>query len=78
MIAELDRIVLTTDLPGSRLQAGDIGTIMLVHGCGDAYEVEFVTLVGETVAIVTVSPDQIRPVRAGEVPHARPLAAAGE
>lgn len=44
MIAELDRVVLTTNLPEYRLQKGDIGTVVLVHQDGLGYEVEFITL----------------------------------
>lgn len=67
---ELDRAVLTTDLPEHGLHAGDVGTIVLVHG--DAgYEVEFVTLGGETVAVVSLRKDQLRPVEAHEIAHAR-------
>ena len=44
MIQELDSVVLTTDLPEHGLVQGDIGTIVLVHGDGKGYEVEFVTL----------------------------------
>jgi len=46
------------------------GTVLLVHnGCG--YEVEFVTLDGETVAVVSLSSDNVRPVGKGEIAHAR-------
>ena len=41
---ELDTVILTEDLPEHRLQAGDVGTIVLVHPEGAGYEVEFVTL----------------------------------
>ena len=33
------------------LEQGDIGTVVLIHQGGKGYEVEFVTLDGETVAI---------------------------
>ncbi|MCC7447508.1 MAG: DUF4926 domain-containing protein, partial [Anaerolineae bacterium] len=50
MIEELDSVVLTVDLPEHSLVAGDIGTVVLVHGKGEGYEVEFVTLDGQTIA----------------------------
>jgi hypothetical protein len=62
--------VLTTDLPEHSLKAGDLGTVVLVHRHG-GYEVEFMTLDGETVAVVSLSPDQVRPVGRREIAHAR-------
>ena len=41
-IYELDCVALTCDLPEHCLMAGDVGTAVLVHGEGVAYEVEFV------------------------------------
>jgi hypothetical protein len=71
MIQELDSVVLTTDLPEYGLEQGDIGTVVLVHGDGKGYEVEFVTLDGETVAVVSLFPSQIRPIGRREIAHAR-------
>jgi hypothetical protein len=70
MINELDTVVLTTELPAHSLKAGDLGTVVLVHRHG-GYEVEFMTLDGETVAVVSLSPDQVRPVGRRGVAHAR-------
>jgi hypothetical protein len=69
-IAALDSVVLTTDLPAYNLQAGDVGTVTLVHRHG-GYEVRFATLDGETVAEVTLSLDQVRPVGPREIAHVR-------
>ena len=60
MIRELDRVVLTTDLPEHGLKSGDIGTVVLVHRAERGYEVEFVTLAGETVAVVSLLLTQLR------------------
>jgi ATP-dependent exoDNAse (exonuclease V) alpha subunit len=68
---ELDRVVLTVDLPALGLSAGDIGVVVLVHSTRQALEVEFVALSGETVAVVTLRPDQVRRTIGREVPHAR-------
>jgi hypothetical protein len=38
MMEELDRFVLTEDLPEEGLQAGDLGTIVMVHTPGGDYE----------------------------------------
>jgi len=75
MILEHDCVVLTADLPGEGLQAGDIGTVVHVHRGGEGYEVEFMTLDGETVAIATLLPAQVRPIRRRELAHVRELAA---
>jgi hypothetical protein len=70
VIEALDTVVLTTDLTEYHLQAGDVGTVILVHRHG-GYEVKFATLDGETVAEVTLSPDQVRPVGRREIAHVR-------
>ncbi len=75
MIAELDSVVLTIDLPEHRLKRGDIGTVVLVHD-DQGYEIEFVLLDGDTAAVVSVTHDQVRPVGHGEIAHARPVEAA--
>lgn len=72
MMKELESAVLMVDLPDHGLDAGDIGTIVLVHG-SEGYEVEFVTLEGETLAVVSLAADQLRPVEAREIAHARAL-----
>jgi hypothetical protein len=74
MIEELSNIVLTCDLPDHSLAAGDIGTVVLVHGEGKGYEVEFVTLDGDTVAVATLRAEQVRPVQHDEIAHARSIA----
>ncbi len=73
MIQELDRIVLTTDLPEYGLQRGDIGTVVLVHQAGKGYEVEFVKLNGETLAVTSLLATQVRPIHSHEVAHAREI-----
>lgn len=74
MLAELDTIVLTTDLPRHGLRAGDVGTIALVHRGGVAYEVEFLTLDGRTVAVETLPAAMIRPAAKDEILHVRAMA----
>ena len=58
MIEELDRIALTQDLPEHGLERDDLGTVVLVHGQGVAYEVEFVALDGEQLALLTLDAGQ--------------------
>jgi hypothetical protein len=73
MIKELESAILTVDLPEYGLKTGDIGTVVLVHRGGEGYEVEFMTLDGDTIAIVTLDADQVKPERGEAVPHARPV-----
>lgn len=73
MIKELDDVVLLTSLPQKGLTEGDVGTVVLVHRGGEGYEVEFTALDGETVAIVTLRSDQVRPVGHREISHVREL-----
>lgn len=75
MIKELDSVVLAVDLPALGLKAGDVGAAVLVHSAGEGYEVEFVALDGETIAITTLAAAQLRPIGHREVVHARPIAA---
>jgi hypothetical protein len=71
VIDELDLVVLKRDLPDTRLATGDVGTVVLVHHQGTGYEVEFTTLSGDTVAVVTLDASDVRAVEASEMVHAR-------
>ena len=71
MIKEHDRVVLTTKESESGLEPGDVGTVVHVYSGGDAFEVEFVTLTGDPVAVLTVDRDEVRPVQSRELTHAR-------
>jgi hypothetical protein len=75
-IKELDAVALTCDLPNYGLKRGDIGTAVLVHGNGEAFEVEFIDYDGHTVALVTLEGSQVRALHAGDLPHARELTVA--
>ena len=75
MIQELDDVILTCDLPKQGLARGDIGTVVLLHEKGKGYEVEFTTLDGETIAIVTLSADQVRLSKPKEIAPARDMVA---
>jgi hypothetical protein len=70
----LDRVVLTEDLPEHGLLPGDIGTVVLVHD-RPGYEVEFMTLDGETLAVVSLTVQQVRPVGRREIAQARAVQA---
>lgn len=73
-MSEFDLVVLQEEVADGRLQAGDVGTILTVYNEGKAFEVEFVTLTGEAVAIETLLAHQIRPVRPSEVMAVRDMA----
>ena len=75
-IKELDVVALTCDLPEHKLARGDVGTSVLVHGNGAAFEVEFVGYDGHTVALLTLERNQVRPLHTHDIPHARELVAA--
>src|SRR5262245_3710708 len=75
MIQELEDVILNCGLPEHRLRRGDIGTVVLVRQAGKGYEVEFATLDGETVAIVTLMVNQVRPSKPREIAHVRDLTA---
>lgn len=44
------------------------------HRSGAAYEVEFITLTGKTVAVATVLSTQLRPISQRDLSHVRELA----
>jgi hypothetical protein len=73
-VKEHQRVVLTADLPAEKLTVGDVGTVVHVYQGGNALEVEFSTLTGETVAVVTLKATQLRDVDHREVAHARRVA----
>jgi hypothetical protein len=69
-------VVLTKNLPEENLEAGDVGTVVHIHKDGAAFEVEFVTLAGRTVAVATVETSDLRPVGKRDISHVRELQAA--
>ena len=76
MIQEHDCVVLTADFPDEGLVAGDVGTVVHIHKGGEGSEVEFMTLTGETIAIVTLLAAQVRPLNRRDLAHTRELAPA--
>lgn len=67
----IDRIVLKGGPSGGRLKGGDVGTIVHVHRDGEAFEVEFLALDGNTAAVATVPASRLRPVTATDLTHVR-------
>jgi hypothetical protein len=71
MIAELDNVALTVNLPERGLAAGDVGAVVHVCNGGTNFMVEFTTFDGSTVAVTKLSDAQIRPLSRDEIHHAR-------
>jgi ribulose-5-phosphate 4-epimerase/fuculose-1-phosphate aldolase len=74
IINELDTVALNRDLAEHGLAKGDLGTVVHVYSDGKAYEVEFMTLTGATLGVVTLEAGDIRAIRDGEIAHAREVA----
>ena len=72
-ILEHERIVLTRNLPEYGLCKGDIGTVVLIHRNGEGFEVEFMTLDGETIAVTTLMAMDVRSIGKKEMAHVRSL-----
>jgi hypothetical protein len=75
-IKEHDCVVLTRDLPDENLKAGDVGAVVHIHKGGEAFEVEFVTMAGRTIAVATVKAAHLRPVGKRDIHHVRELTVA--
>ena len=73
MYKELDTIVFTHDIEEFSLKQGDIGTIVHCYKDNKAFEAEFVTADGRTIALLTLKPEEIRSLRKREVLHVREL-----
>jgi Domain of unknown function (DUF4926) len=71
-------VVLLRDMPEHGLRAGDVGVVVEVFpGRGDippGYIIEFITLTGETVAVIDLTTDAVRPVSERDMPQARAIA----
>jgi photosystem II stability/assembly factor-like uncharacterized protein len=71
MIAELDCVALTVNVPEHGLTIGDVGAVVHVYDGGKNFMVEFTTFNGSTVALTKVSDSQIRALERNEIHHAR-------
>lgn len=74
MISELDTVVLMHDIDEYELKKGDVGAVVHCYTDGKAFEVEFVTAEGTTIAVLTLTEADIRPMIKSEILHARDLA----
>jgi putative heme iron utilization protein len=73
---ELETVVLTRDFPEYGLSCGDIGVVVHCYKGRTAFEVEFVTGKGETLAVITLESKDVRSMHPNEILHAREIKAA--
>ena len=73
MIRELDTVVLVHDLEPCGLTQGDVGAVVHCYKDGVTFEVEFVSGEGATLAVLTLSQEDIRPMYAREILNVRAL-----
>jgi hypothetical protein len=64
--ALLETVVLNRDLPEHGLRAGDLGAVVELYG-PDGVEVEFVQASGQTKALVTLKPSDLRSVSENDI-----------
>ena len=62
MIEELDTVALTSDIEKYKLLRGDVGTVVHIYPDRGAYEVEFISARGDTIAVLTLLPGDLRTV----------------
>jgi hypothetical protein len=71
MFHELDTVVLKSNIAKYDLKKGDIGSIVHIYDSGNALEIEFSTAEGKTIAVITLTPSDIRPMAKSEILHVR-------
>lgn len=76
MIRELDTVALTRDVAEHGLKRGDVGAVVHRYEDGAAFEVEFVTADGRTVALLTLDVRDIRRLGERDILHVRDMAVA--
>ncbi len=60
MVKELDTVVLTHAIEEHALEGGDIAAVVHCFPEGTAFEVEFLTAKGKTIALLTLKEADIR------------------
>ena len=71
MVKELDTVVLTRAIKKHGLEGGDIGAVVHCYPEGTAFEVEFLTAEGKTIALLTLDETDVRPMGGSEILHVR-------
>ncbi|ORU97253.1 hypothetical protein AWC04_18390 [Mycolicibacterium fallax] len=62
MYPELSRVALTRPVPAYGLPAGTVGAVVGAYSDGVGYEVEFVAADGRTIAVLTLTADDLAAV----------------
>jgi hypothetical protein len=60
MFKELDSVIAVDDIPSEGIKKGDTGAVVSVYRHGELYEVEFTNENAITIAVATVTPEQIK------------------
>ena len=76
MFHELESVILDRDYDELGLKKGDVGAVVHCYADGMAYEVEFVTGEGKTVALLTLPEREIRAMGRSEILRVREYAPA--
>ena len=72
-----EEVVLLEDMAGKSLKKGDVATIVEHHPVTDGedgYSLEVFNVLGDTIAVITVSESAIAPLTENEIFSVRPLA----
>ncbi len=59
-IQDLDVVALIEDLPSEGLPAGQTGTVVLTHGYGEAFEVEFILRPHKSIVATVAREDLLK------------------
>ena len=68
--------VLLRDFPEKRLRKGDVGTIVDYHSSNthrDGYTLEIFSVLGDTIAVITLSESEIETLKENEVYSVRSI-----
>lgn len=71
VIQQLGIVILVKNRPNEGRVKGDVGSVVYIHEGGKTFEVEFTTLTGNPLGVLTLAEDDIRPVSARDVPNVR-------
>ena len=71
MVKELDTVILTHAIKEHGLEGGDIGAVVHCYPEGAAFEVEFLSAEGKTIALLTLDETDVRPMGGSEILHVR-------
>lgn len=75
MFDENAQVVLKRCLPNLGLEPGDVGVVVHIYANGAAYEVEFLSLDGNTIGVATIEAADLRQASGRAVLHERELLA---